>query len=41
MFTKIKLFLNNIKKYYNEYNKIKINKIKLTEKEKLFLYNPC
>ena len=41
MFTKIKLFLNNIKKYYNEYNKIKINKIKLKEKEKLFLYNPC
>ena len=41
MFSKIKILLNNIHKYYFEYKKIKINNKKLTEREKLFLFSIC
>ena len=41
MFSKIKIFLNNIEKYYFKYKKIEFNNKKLTEKEKLFLFSIC
>ena len=41
MFNKIKTVLNNIENYYLKYKIIQYNNIKLTEKEKLYLFSIC